>query len=392
MKIVLFTHPNFLNHQSMPRFASMIYKGMLSRGHQVEVWTPTPVFFNYSKSNSLKKWLGYIDQYIVFPKQIKDKISQAQADILFVFCDQALGPWVPLVKRLKHVIHCHDFLAQKSALGLIPEHTTSLTGKLYQKFIHRGYSKGKNFISVSNKTKSDLSSFLESEPQISEVVYNGFNRDFSLKDNEKTRNELSAIFSIDLDKGYILHVGGNQWYKNRLGIIDIYDGWRAISKLKLPLILVGEQPNIDLNEKRDQSNYKKDIFFLSGVEDNHVALFYAGASVFLFPSLAEGFGWPIAEAMASGTLVITTNEAPMNEVASDAGFYISLKPNNSQDIEKWKTKTAFTLEEVLHLNEKQREEAVKKGIANAKRFDQDKALDAFESIYKRVLEIRNDGD
>ncbi len=376
----------------MPRFASMIYKGMLSRGHQVEVWTPTPVFFNYSKSNSLKKWLGYIDQYIVFPKQIKDKISQAQADILFVFCDQALGPWVPLVKRLKHVIHCHDFLAQKSALGLIPEHTTSLTGKLYQKFIHRGYSKGKNFISVSNKTKSDLSSFLESEPQISEVVYNGFNRDFSLKDNEKTRNELSAIFSIDLDKGYILHVGGNQWYKNRLGIIDIYDGWRAISKLKLPLILVGEQPNIDLNEKRDQSNYKKDIFFLSGVEDNHVALFYAGASVFLFPSLAEGFGWPIAEAMASGTLVITTNEAPMNEVASDAGFYISLKPNNSQDIEKWKTKTAFTLEEVLHLNEKQREEAVKKGIANAKRFDQDKALDAFESIYKRVLEIRNDGD
>lgn len=386
MKIILFTHPNFLGHQSMPRFANMINKGMKDRGHSVDIWSPKPVLVNLSKYNFFKKWFGYIDQYILFPREVRAKLNEVTNDTLFVFCDQALGPWVPLVKKRYHVIHCHDFLAQKSALGLIAENKTGFTGKIYQRLIQNGYSKGKNFISVSNKTKEDLSNFLESSPLSSHVVYNGLNRSFSPMNKEKVRKDLSLNFSLNLNQGYILHVGGNQWYKNREGIIEIYESWRFNFQSSLPLILIGEKPDEKLSKKRELSLFKDDIIFLVGVKDNLVDKFYAGASVFLFPSLAEGFGWPIAESMASGSLVITTDESPMNEVASDAGFYIDLKPHTKEKVKAWAEKSAKVLENTLQLSESQKKIAINKGIENAKRFDQDIAIDTIEKLYKQIIE------
>lgn len=118
MKIVFFAHPLFLGSQSMPRFVSMLAEGMESRGYEVEIWRPEEVFSKL-KISSLKKWLGYIDQYIVFPRWVKGKLKKEGNDVLYVITDHALGPYVPLIADLPHVIHCHDFLAQRSALGEI---------------------------------------------------------------------------------------------------------------------------------------------------------------------------------------------------------------------------------------------------------------------------------
>src|SRR5690348_5527580 len=98
MHLVLFSHPSFLHSQSMPRFTNMLQKGMQERGHTVEIWAPQPHFYQLKVPTSLKKWLGYIDQYILFPKQVKRRLKECPAETLFVFADQALGPWIPLVK------------------------------------------------------------------------------------------------------------------------------------------------------------------------------------------------------------------------------------------------------------------------------------------------------
>ncbi len=383
MKIVFFAHPEFLSHQSMPKYAALLANGMKSKGHRVEVLSPRPVFVNMAKSSSVKKWLGYIDQYVLFPSQIKKQLKSFPDDTLFVFTDHALGPWVPVVKNRPHIVHCHDFLAQLSAIDLVPENQVSRTGKIYQAYIRRGYMQGKNFISISEKTKKDLQQFLLAPPIISEVVYNGLNQHFQQLDHQESIKKFSDHVGIDLSKGYILHVGGNLYYKNRIGVIAIYNEWHAISQRQLPLILVGEKPDDILMEVYDNSPFKADIHFIAGLPDGLLNTAYSGADVLLFPSLAEGFGWPIAEAMASGCPVITTDEAPMNEVAGDAAFFITKRPVN--DLKVWAKASALVLEEAIMLTGEERAQIIEKGIKNAERFNPELFIDKTEQVYKKVV-------
>lgn len=387
MDLVIFSHPDFFAHQSMPRFVKLLVDGMSAKGYKVEVWRPTARFFKLPvKNNFLKKWLGYIDQYIVFPIEIRKRIKNKANNTLYVFADHALGPWVPAVAAKPHVIHCHDFLAQMSALGLITENKINFTGRKYQNFIRDGYLKGKNFVAVSEKTRADLGHFLKGIPKKSFVVYNGLTQNYFVQDQKEARQKIADYFKLDVSNGYMLHVGGNDWYKNRTGVIHIYNSWRKITKHKYPLLLIGHSPSNKLLLQQADSLYKNDIYFLSGVADEIVRLAYCGAYVFLFPSLAEGFGWPIAEAMASGCPVITTNEAPMTEVAGDAAFLISRMPSNVLQVNEWATDSAETLDKVINLNETERRLVINKGVANANRFDPKSTINEIEKIYLEVFE------
>ncbi|WPP52897.1 glycosyltransferase [Catalinimonas niigatensis] len=369
----------------MPRFARMLVDGMAKRGHQLEVWSPRSRAFDIPAPNLLKKWLGYIDQYILFPKEVRKRLKSCSGNTLFVFTDQALGPWIPLVADRPHVIHCHDFLAQRSALGEIAENHTKWTGRQYQAFIRRGYSHGRYFVSVSEKTRRDLHRLLSALPIFSEVVYNGLNSKFVPHDPVESRIQLSRKTGIDLSSGYILHVGGNDWYKNRAGVIAIYNAWRKHNVLVLPLLMVGHHPSKELMKLYLQSPFKNDIYWLSNINDEMVCFAYSGACVFIFPSLAEGFGWPIAEAMASGCPVITTNEAPMTEVGGDAAFYIPRMPPDDSSAGTWAIDGAKVLNEVIVLPACELKDQIEAAFVNARRFDPEITLDRIECIYKKIL-------
>jgi glycosyltransferase involved in cell wall biosynthesis len=388
MNIILFVHPSFLGSQSMPRFAKMLSEGMEALGHSVSTWSPEPFFFKLAPIQALKKWLGYIDQYLVFPFQVRKRLKFCDPDVLFVFADQALGPWVPLVRNRPHVIHCHDFLAQRSALGEIQENPTGWSGRLYQAFIRKGYKKGKNFISVSKKTREDLLAFLHTAPKCCEVVYNGLTQDFVPQDPTFSRQLLSEKKGINLTLGYLLHVGGNQWYKNRRGLLEIYNAWRAFPGNTLPLLLIGPKPGASLLAAYDKSPFQSDIHFLAGVEDELICPAYSGASALIFPSLAEGFGWPIAEAMASGCPVITTNEAPMSEVAGNAACLIGRRPQHVAEINGWANDAALKINELLGLSVEARQHFVQKGIVNAARFNTGQAIRAIEAIYNDIVSTK----
>jgi glycosyltransferase involved in cell wall biosynthesis len=368
----------------MPRYSRMVLEGMEERGHKVEVWTAEPRFYKINVGNSLKKWLGYIDQHVLFPLLIRRKIKRTSKDTLFVFADNALGPWVPLVTHRHHVIHCHDFMAQLSAIGSVPQNQTGWSGRQYQAFIRRGYSKGKNFISVSEKTRQDLHKFLLKPPLTSEVVYNGLNRKMQVHERTCARNLFERRAGVEVSRGFILHVGGNLWYKNRAGVIAIYNQWRTKHGSELPLILIGEQPDNTLLSVFANSPFKKNIHFLTDAPDDLVQIAYSGATVLLFPSFKEGFGWPIVEAMACSCPVITTNEAPMTEVGGDAAFFIS-RLNKEEELINWAHEGALMVETVVRLPEQERCEVVNKGLMNVKRFDPNTCLNNIEAIYKDIL-------
>ncbi|WP_207429625.1 glycosyltransferase [Pedobacter sp. SYSU D00535] len=386
MKIIFFTHPTFIESQSMPRYASWLARGMREKGHQVELWAPQPQFFRTSLPQKLKKWAGYLDQYIIFPNVVRARLKELEEDTLFVFTDHALGPWVPLVSSRKHVIHCHDFLAQRSALGEILENKTKFTGQLYQKYIRKGYQQGKNFISISNQTRQDLHSFLERIPELSEVIYNGLTGTFMpSQDVCADRRDLSASFGLDVNSGFLLHVGGNQWYKNRVGVVRLYNQWRNAISNPIPLLLVGSTPDSRLRAAIENSPYRKDIGTLEGVDDAVVKKLYRSATVFLFPSLAEGFGWPIIEAMSSGVPVLTTGEAPMTEVGGDAATYIRRMPASEQEINHWASEGAKVLNDLIERSVEERGKLVEKGFRQAAKFRSEIALDRIEEIYRQIV-------
>jgi glycosyltransferase involved in cell wall biosynthesis len=385
MNILFFTHPTFLSHKSMPRYAEMLYNGMKARGHEVKMLMPLPFFINLPAPKAVKKWLGYIDQYVAFPVQIRKLVKKASSDTLFVFTDHALGPWVPLVVNRKHIIHCHDFMAQRSAMNLIPENPISWTGKKYQAYIKQGYCKGRNFISVSKKTQTELHELLPKLPVSSVVVYNGLNYPFKNIAPIEARERLSRKTGLPLQDGFILHVGGNQWYKNRKGVVSIYSEWRGISDKSYPLLLVGEEPDNNLITFCQSTSYNNEIYFVATLNNAEVNDAYSGALVFLFPSLDEGFGWPIAEAMAAGCPVITTDKAPMTEVGGDAAILISRMPIAKQEIEiEWAGEGAAAIEEIVMLTEGERAELIRQGVANAERFNPELALECIEKVYEAV--------
>ena len=385
MNIVFFAHPSFMVSQSMPRFTKMLSKGMKERGHTIEIWAPIARFSHLNVPAFYRKWLSYIDSYILFPQEIRKRLTQCSSDTLFVITDNALGPWIPLISNRPHVIHCHDFLAQRSALGEIPENPTSWTGQHYQAFIRRGFSQGHNFISISATTQHDLHRMLEREPAISKIVYNGLVDAFAPATNiPKQRHELQRELAINLSDGFLLHVGGNQWYKNREGIIRLYSAWRASSTRQLPLLLAGEAPSESVLRTYRQSNAKEEIHFLTGATDILIKKLYQSASLLLFPSLAEGFGWPIIEAMASGCPVITTDEAPMTEVSGQAAFQIP-RLTSEENAKDWAANAAGVINQVLGLSTIERNEVIAAGLLNAQRFDSAAHLDRIEQIYQTIL-------
>lgn len=383
MQIILFTHPAFLPSQSMPLFANMIEQGMIERGHSVERWSPNPWFYRLPAPNGLKKWLGYLDQFLIFPLQVWWRLKKVSADTLFVFADQALGPWVPLVKNRPHAIHCHDFMALHSALGFYPQNPVSFTGKRYQAMIRRGFSQGRYFISVSEKTRSDLHHLLPFTPQLSECVYNGLNYPFTSMPTSEAVKCLQQYGWQAPENGFLLHIGGNQWYKNRKGVLHIYSAYCEQQEQPLPLLMIGSSPSEQLLEQAKQYRKTGNIKFLTGVSTEAIQAAYSLASALIFPSIAEGFGWPIAEAMACGCPALTTDAPPMTEVGGEAAVYLPAMPND-EDTSHWAHTCAQKLQEVINCNPEQHEAKRQAGFRQAQKFNADITLDKYEKIYSQI--------
>lgn len=385
LNIVLFSHPVFTNSQSMPRFARMLEQAYLVRGHKVQVWSPQAKFYKWVPWRRLAKWAGYVDQYMLFPLWVRKQLKALSPDTLFVFCDQALGPWVPLVKDRPHVVHVHDLLALRSALGDVPENPSSWTGRCYQRYIRNGFRQARHFISVSSKSRSDLRRFGQVLPVTSEVVYNGLNYPYAPMPAGEAREALKQAGLTLPAAGMLLHVSGNQWYKNVPGIIRLYACYARTCDDPLPLWLVGPYPDEKMQAALDEVPGQGKVMFFHGLDTIALQAVYSLSRAFLFPSLAEGFGWPIIEALACGCPVITTGEPPMNEVGGAFARYLP-RLRAEDDAQAWAKHGAGVLNELLSLDEAERAILVARGLAWAKRFDADAAIEGYLRVYRQVIE------
>jgi glycosyltransferase involved in cell wall biosynthesis len=383
--IVLFCHPEFLGSQSMPRFANMLVEAYERAGYRVSQWTPKARLHRLARgSRALAKWAGYIDQYLVFPLEVRLRMLMQGPLTLYVFCDQALGPWVPLVKHKPHVVHAHDLLALRSALGLIPENPTSRSGQLYQKYIRRGFKQGRAFICISERTKSDLQAYGGIPAQHCDVVYNGLNFPYQPMSADAAIAELQRSGLPATAEGMLLHVGGNQWYKNTEGLVHLYAQYAGRHAKPLPLWLISPPPNESIRAALATVPPQGQVRFFQGLSNLSLQAAYSHARAFLFPSLAEGFGWPIVEALACACPVITTDDAPMTEVGGQAAYYLPRR-QHGQDVGNWARSGADLLEQVLAASPQEQSQRRQIGLQWASRFQAEHTINTYLRVYERVL-------
>jgi glycosyltransferase involved in cell wall biosynthesis len=139
----------------------------------------------------------------------------------------------------------------------------------------------------------------------------------------------------------------------------------------LNLVLVGDGSKRILRNVKE-SGIQDRVKLLSGLAAEDLCALYSGATAFLFPSLCEGFGWPIIEAQACGCPVFTTNLAPMSEIGGDTVIYI--EQNDHQ-------KAVRTILENLE----RLDQIGSAGIMNARRFSTTDMLAAYIQLYGRAL-------
>lgn len=392
MKFVLFCHPDFMQSESMPKFANMIGEAMQTKGHEVAYWAPRGRIFRlfdgarWKTWSRLAKWGGYLDQYLIFPLQVRLRLPWQSRNTLFVFCDQALGPWVPLVQHRPHVVHAHDLLALRSALGLIPQNPTSRSGQLYQRYIRRGFQQARHFISVSKRTQDDLTEFGQVRPETAHVVHNGLNHSYHRVDPLLARTRLQSAGLPVPEEGMLLHVGGSAWYKNTVGIIELYGAYARRHARPLPLWMISPtQSKPDVQAALAKLPPQAQVHFFRGLNNDTLEAAYSLAKAFIFPSLAEGFGWPLVEAHACGCPVLTTDDAPMNEIAGPLAHYLPLREGEDVD-GVWATQGANALDAMLQVPGERQEELIAQRMQWAAQFTTERAIEAYYAIYRSVID------
>jgi glycosyltransferase involved in cell wall biosynthesis len=126
------------------------------------------------------------------------------------------------------------------------------------------------------------------------------------------------------------------------------------------------------------------IHFFQNVSNRVLQAAYSYAHALLFPSLAEGFGWPLAEAQACGCAVLTTDEPPMSEVAGSTAFYLR-RLQFGEDIDQWAELGASILRNLLAEPPDAKLARSERARIWTSQFDADRSIDLYLGIYNKIL-------
>jgi glycosyltransferase involved in cell wall biosynthesis len=320
MKVLLVG--NYLpdRQDSMQIYASMLEHGLRDRGHEVCLLQPPAVLgTRVVETSPLFKWLGYADKFVLFRRELQ-RVS-ATADIVHL-CDHSNAMYVPALAHSPHVITCHDVLAIRSAMGHFPANPVSATGRMFQRLIARGLRQADVILCVSGKTRDDLKQYLRVPEQRLRVVPNALAWPYKPMSAETSAPFLTSV-GLRQDEPYFFHIGGNHWYKNRGAAIEIFAELRKLPQYAHARLVMAGGPLLpELRAVAQKRQLREVLLEAVGLSNEQLNALYSCALATLFPSLEEGFGWPIVEAQACGCPVVITDRPPMNEVAGGAAILI----------------------------------------------------------------------
>jgi glycosyltransferase involved in cell wall biosynthesis len=370
--------------RSMLRLADLLESGLRSNGIDVSVIRPEAFFGLFAQRwFTLHKWLCYLDKFILFPFRL---LIHARRSLLVHIVDHSNAVYCLWLNRTKSVVTCNDLLAVRSARGELSEHETGFAGKLLQEMILAGLRRATHLACISEATRKDVLRLSGRSKSDVSCIYVGLepifglalSENFSAAGAEGVHSDSAGAASSPPESraelrysdrgGYLLHVGGDAWYKNRPGVLDIYLEIRKRLGSSCPdLVMVG--PSL--------KTATEGVHFCPCVTDEELAGLYRKAALLLFPSFYEGFGWPVVEAQACGCPAVITGAPPLTEAGGNAAAWIA----DPRDIGA----AADQVIKILGEDRTAREERIFTGYQHARKFSLDRMIARYLELYAALL-------
>ena len=223
---------------------------------------------------------------------------------------------VPIFYKGRMVVTIHDLTHLK-----LKEILPNKLAYFYAKFMMWiAIKKSEIVFTVSENSKKDILEYFHVNPDKIKVIYNGIDESFH-KVNKQKIEYLYDRFNLSRDKKLLMYVGNLKPHKNLEKLLEAFSLIK--DKEKYQLLLVGkafEKYDV-LEEKEVELGIKNNVIHTGIVSQEELVDLYNLVDLFVFPSLYEGFGLPILEALACGTNVISSNTSSMPEVGGNVVEY-----------------------------------------------------------------------
>ncbi|BAF71304.1 glycosyltransferase family 4 protein [Sulfurovum sp. NBC37-1] len=330
------------------------------------------------KPNSTKtseNFLKQLKSFIVSNPLLKSFVRNVLSFVSYISSPEYDLYWQPnyipkKVKAEKVVTTVHDF-----SFHIQSEWHPKERLKYYQKNFWKKAAVSDWIITGSNFTKKEIMKYMNYPEGRISVIYHAVDHDLYKVYDEHILQTTKEKF--ELGDHYLLFVGSIEPRKNLLNLLKAYHLLSDEIKKDYPLVLVGFKgwENKEIMYEIEQE--KEHIRYLGYLSDAELAHVYNLATLFIYPSLYEGFGIPPLEAMACGTAVIASNAASLPEACGDAAEYID--PVSSHDI-------AEKIRDILSDSVK-RDIMINKGLEHAKLFTWEKAAAEHIKVFEQILGI-----
>lgn len=358
--------------ESMLKFGSALYSGLLAAGYCVSLWEPPRLLARIAlwTPGKLGKWLGYIDKLVLGSiGLLATRICHQRAIWHITDHSNAVYAWLLPTKRL--VVTCHDCIAIDDALNGRTGQRIGWFGPLMQRWIAAGLRRARVVACDTKATAADLERLVHPKPGRTRLVLVGMVQQLDVPVGS-AKDELLDAKRVGPRDAFIFMVGSDLLRKNRANAIRAFDMLRANAAMPLlKLVIAGEQMGGENLALAKESKWSNDILQLGKLDSPTLAAAYSRATVVLFPSLAEGFGLPIIEAQSCGGALVTSNRVPMSEIAADGAVLVD--PDDPAAI-------AAGVQRAIAEGDSLRA----RGRTNAARFSAEAMRDGYLAVYREL--------
>lgn len=315
------------------------------------------------------RWHSLRDQ-VSFPRIIKKE----NVDLVhFPYFDIPFFYGKPFVITIHDLVY-HHFMTGKASTNAIWLYGFKMLA--YKILINSAARKARKIISVSNSTREEIFDHLLINKNKVEVIYEAAD-DFSAKGGSSSGRKSDR----DLIEGrYFLYVGNVYPHKNTDNLIKAFK--ILIEKEKVKLIFAGSDDYFYSRLKKQSSKLIKEenIIIKENISDSELSGLYRNAVALVRPSFMEGFSLPPLEAMSMGCLVLASDIPVHKEILKDVPYYFN--PSDSVDLNQ-------KMNYVLGLDEKAKNERIKKGKELTEEYSWEKTARETLKIYESCIGLRS---